>query len=325
MRRRDLLRAVAAAALVNVTDRAHSQPAPRRVAWIAQSKAVDGALFFEALRSGLGERGYTDGREIRLEAHWGDESAQRVAQLLAEVAASRPEVILALGPPAVLARRTIATIPVVYAYSGDPVAAGLVESLARPGGNVTGMSFLTLELVGKRIELLREMLPRAKRIAVVASPEHPGDSAERRVTAEAAKRFALDLQFFELRGAGQMEQVLAAVEHSRSEAVMFFPVQSVMSLRERIAQWSLRTRIPAMSGWAQFAEAGNLMTYGPDLLQSYRRLAHFVDRILRGTKPADLPAELPTQVEMVVNLKTARALGIAVPQAVRLRADRVIE
>ncbi|MGQ0512218.1 MAG: ABC transporter substrate-binding protein [Betaproteobacteria bacterium] len=325
MKRRELLRALAAAALVNVTDRAHSQPAPRRVAWVAQSKAVDGALFLDALRNGLRERGYSDGREIRLEAHWGDESAQRVARLLGEVAASRPAVILALGPPAVMARRTISDIPVVYAYSGDPVAAGLIESLARPGGNVTGMSFLTLELVGKRIELLLEVLPRAKRIAVVASPEHPGDSAERRATTEAAKRFALDLKFFDLRGAAQMENVLAVVEQSGSEAVMFFPVQSVMSLRERIARWSLRTGVPAMSGWAQFAEAGNLMTYGPDLQQSYRRLAHFVDRILRGTKPADLPAELPTQVEMVVNMRTARSLGISVPQSVLLRADRVVE
>jgi putative ABC transport system substrate-binding protein len=223
-------------------------------------------------------------------------------------------------------RRATTAIPVVFGYSGDPVEAGLVESLPRPGRNMTGISYLVHELVGKRMELLKETLPGVKSVAVIANPQHPGDRAERRTSQAAAGALGVSLEYFEARNPAQLLEALAAIEKAaRSQAVMLFPVQNVINLRERIAAWSMKNRVPTVSGWAQFAEGGNLMSYGPNLSEASRRLGFFVDRILKGTRPADLPVELPTRVELVINQKAARALGVKVPQAVLLRADRVIE
>lgn len=302
-----------------------AQPAPHRISWLSPTKATDGSPFLDELRRGLAELGYAEGRNITLDPHWGEDSAERIPKLIAEVIASNPQVIVAQGSTAPPMRRANPGIPVVFGYSGDPVEAGLVESLARPGGNFTGISYLALDLVGKRIQLIREALPGAKRIAVLAQPQHPGDRGERRASESAAAALGLSLVYFEVRGAGQLPEALAAIEKSRSDAVVMFPVQAIMLNSERIAAWSIRNRIPAISGWAQFAEGGNLMSYGPNIRAATRRLAVFVDRILKGAKPADLPVELPTRVELIVNMKAALALGIKVPQSVLLRADRVVE
>jgi putative tryptophan/tyrosine transport system substrate-binding protein len=296
-----------------------------RIAWTSPTKAADGSLFLDELRAGLRELGYVENRNIVIEAYWGEDSGPRIAQLPAAAIASKPHVIVAQGATAPPMRKATSTIPVVFAYSGDPVEAGLVESLGRPGGNMTGISFLALDLVGKRIELVREVLPGAKRIAIVAQPQHPGDQGERRASQAAATALGLSLQYFESRNSEQLGEALAAIEKAGADAVVLFPVQNVILNRERIAAWSLKNRLPAVSGWAQFAEGGNLMSYGPNLRQASRRLAVYVDRILRGAKPAEIPVELPTRVELVVNQKAARALGIRVPQGVLLRADRVIE
>ena len=184
---------------------------------------------------------------------------------------------------------------------------------------------MTMELVGKRMQLLKEMLPRARRVAVIAFPQHAGDQNERRVSEAAAATLGMTLEYFEARNSDEIATALAQIEKSRNEAVMMFPVQNVIAGRERIAQWSIRNRIPTISGWAQFAEGGNLMSYGPNLRAATNRLAYFVDRILKGAKPADLPVEQPVRVEFVVNARTAKALGITIPPVVLLRADRVIE
>ncbi len=220
--------------------------------------------------------------------------------------------------------RATQTIPVVFGFSGDPVEAGLVKSLSRPGGNLTGVYFLTLDLVGKRIELLKEILPQAKRVAVLANPQHPGDKAERRAAQVAASALGLELEYFEARTAAEILAALGAMQRTRADAALIFPFATMMAQRERIAKWSLEQRIPTISGWAQFAEGGNLMSYGPDLRRTLHRLAALVDKILKGAKPSDIPVELPTSVELVVNLKAAKALGITVPPALLLRADRVI-
>jgi putative ABC transport system substrate-binding protein len=187
------------------------------------------------------------------------------------------------------------------------------------------MSFMALELVGKRIELLKAAMPGLKRIAILANSQHPGDQAERDASTAAAASFGLDAEYFDWRGVAQLDSALGAIEKSRSEAAVMFPVQGIISNGAHIAAWSVKTRIPAISGWALFAESGNLMSYGCNLRESFRRLASYVDRIIKGAKPADLPVELPQNIEMVINLKTAKALGISVPQSVMLRADRVIE
>lgn len=322
--RRDFLGVLGAGALAAALP-AVAQPSQFRIAWTSPTKAADGSPFLDELRRGLRELGYVEGRNIQIEPYWGEDSADRVRKMIVEAVASYPHVIVAQGATAPPMRRATTTIPVVFGYSGDPVEAALVESLSRPGGNLTGISFLALDLVGKRIELVKEVLPGAKRIAVVANPQHPGDQGERRASQAAATALGLSLEYFEARNAPQLMEALAAMEKSRSDAVVMFPVQNVINNRERIAAWAIKNRLPAVSGWAQFAEGGNLMSYGPNLREASRRLAVYVDRILKGAKPADIPVELPTHVELVINLKAAKALGLTVPQSVLLRAHRVIE
>jgi putative ABC transport system substrate-binding protein len=191
----------------------------------------------------------------------------------------------------------------------------LVESWARPGGYLTGVSFLSLALVGKRIELLKEAMPGLKRIAIIARPEHPGEQGELRASQTAAKAIGVALDY----------EALVAIPQLRCEAMVAFPDATMMRYSERIAAMAIKNRIPAVSGWAEFTERGNLMSYGPNLPASFRRMAYFVDRILEGARPADLPVELPTKFELMVNMKTARALGIVIPQSILLRAERVIE
>ena len=298
--------------------------APARVAWFSNTTQPDGQQFLDELRAGLRALGYVEGRDVAVQAYWGEDSPERVARLAAEIVASQPRVVVTQGPAAQALRRTGAPVPIVFGFSGDPIEGKLVESFARPGGNLTGMSFLTLELVGKRVELLREYMPNVKRIAALANPQHPGDQAERRVSEEAARKLGLQLQYFESRNIGEIEPALEAIAKSGSQAAVMFPFATIMTRRKRIAEWAVQRRIPAVSGWAQFAEGGNLMSYGPNLSDSFRRLAIFVDKVLKGAKPADIPVERPSSVELVVNQNAARALGLKTPASILQRADRVI-
>ncbi|MGQ0523133.1 MAG: ABC transporter substrate-binding protein [Betaproteobacteria bacterium] len=316
---------IAGGAALGVSFPVRAQQRQFRIGWISGVREEQGTLFLAALRDGLRELGYVEGRNLFLQVQWNGGSPGRLEQVAAELARAKLNVIVAQGASAFAMRKATATTPVVFGFSGDPVEAKLVDSFSRPGGNFTGISFLTLELAGKRIELLKEILPGLKRVAVVAQPQHPGDQAERRASQNGASAVGLALDYHEMRSAEQLEAILNAIDRARSEAVVMFPVASVMSAAPQIAKWSIKRGIPAISGWAQFADGGNLMSYGPNLRESFRRLATFVDKIVKGAKPADLPVELPTRVEFVLNLKTARALGITIPQSILLRADRVIE
>jgi putative ABC transport system substrate-binding protein len=321
--RRELLAALGASALGAPARLLAQQTAPFRVGWLSLDRA-DGSPFFEAFRSGLHDLGWVEGRNLAIEARWAAGSRERLEAMAAELVASKPHVIATQGG-ALQPFRGASTIPIVFGYSGDPVLAGFVESLARPGRNFTGVSFLSLELVGKRIELLKDAMPRLTRISILASPEHPGEQAELRASQAAAKALGLTLEYFPVRTEPELEQALSAIPRSRSEAVVVFPDALTLRTRERIARFGVEHRMPVVSGWAQYAESGCLLTYGPNLRVSYRRLATYVDRILKGAKPAELPVELPTSVELVVNLKTAKALGFTIPPAVLARADQVIE
>ena len=323
-RRRKLLALAAACALGPVLP-VRAQARLRRIAWLSNSPERDGAPFLGELRRGLGELGYVEGGNLAVDARWGDDLPGRLSALAAELAASPAEVIVTQGPTVPALRAAGPKVPIVFGFSGDPVEAGFVQSLSRPGGNLTGMSFLTLELVGKRIELLRETIPGLKRIAAVANPQHPGDKAERRASQEAANALGIELKYFEARTAAELDRALGAIGKSGSQAGVIFPTATVISERERIARWAVEHRIPTISGWAQFAEGGNLMSYGPNLRASFRRLAVFVDAILKGAKAADIPVERPSTVELVVNMRAAAALGLRVPNSILLRADRVIE
>ena len=322
--RRELLVALGAASLSPPRRALAQQSASFRVGWISLDQA-DGSPFFEPFRSGLRDLGWVEGRNLTIDARWADGSMERLDLMAAELVASKPHVIVTQGGALNPFRRVPTSVPIVFGYSGDPVEAGFVESLARPGRNLTGVSFLSLELVGKRIELLKDVVPTLTRVAILANPEHPGDQAELRASQTAAKALGLTLEYFAVLGVPELEHAFAAVPRSRSEAVVVFPDAFTLRTRERIARFGLERRIPVISGWARFAESGCLMTYGPILRESFRRLAAYVDRILRGAKPAELPVELPTSVELVVNLKTAKTLGLTIPPLVLARATTVIE
>ena len=295
-----------------------------RVGWISLDRA-DGSPFLEPLRAGLRDLGYVEGRNLAIDARWADGSGERLASLALDLVRANPQVIVTQGPSAFLVVKTGTNIPVVFGFSGDPVDGKLVDSLARPGRNATGMTFMSLELVGKRVELLKELLPALKRVAIIARPEHPGEQGELHASEAVAKKLGLAVSYFPVRGGADVEDALTGVLKSRSEAIVVFPDAVMMRHSEQVAAFAEKHRIPAVSGWSQFADGGNVITYGPVLREGFRRLAYFVDRILKGAKPAELPVELPTSVELVINLKAARALGITIPQTIRVRADRVIE
>jgi putative ABC transport system substrate-binding protein len=301
------------------------QPAPVRIGWISADRGGDSPMF-DAFRDGMRELGYVDGRNVIIEPHWGEGSNERMARLAVELVKSNPQIIVTQGGPATYpVVRAGATMPIVFGFSGDPVEGKLVESFARPGRNLTGVSLLSFELVGKRMELLREVLPALKRVAILANPQHPGEQGELHASQAAAKHLGLTLEYFQLPVTASLDETLPAVAKSRSGAIVVFPDAYLMRMSQRIAEFAVRNRIPAISGWASFADDGNLMTYGPNLYDSYKRLAYYVDRIIKGTKPADLPVELPMKIEFVINLKAAKQLGLTISQSVLYRADKVIK
>jgi ABC-type uncharacterized transport system substrate-binding protein len=323
MNRRDSV--IALLALGTSPFAAEAQPSTvYRIGWLSVDRAA-GSPFLDPLRMGLRNFGYVEGRNLVIDARWGDGSMERLEKHAADLVHSNPQVVVTQGPSVFLLRKAGAAMPVVFGFSGDPVEAGLADSLARPGRNFTGMSFLSLELVGKRMELLKEMMPGLKRVAIIARPEHAGEQGELRTSQAAANSMGLSVAYFPIKSAQELELALAAIPESRSEAIVAFPDAIMMRFGEAIAAFSVKNRIPAISGWAQFAERGNVMTYGPVLSDGFRRLAYYVDRILKGAKPADLPVELPSSVELVVNLRTAKAIGLTVPRSLLVRAERIIE
>jgi putative ABC transport system substrate-binding protein len=217
------------------------------------------------------------------------------------------------------------TVPVVFAFSADPVQGKVVDSWARPGVNRTGVSYFSLELVPKRMQLIKELLPRTRRLAVVGWPPHAGELLELDAARQAAQQQGLALEYWGAHTGADVDAALVAIDGWKPDALLVFAGVVASSHADRFAAWSLRRRVPTVSAWAAFAEAGNLMTYGPVIGEAQARLAVFVDRILKGGKAAEIPVELPSRIELVLNLKTARAIGVDIPRSVLQRADQVIE
>jgi putative ABC transport system substrate-binding protein len=310
---------------VIVTPRAaRSQPVRKvaRVGWIA-GRAGATSAYLEAFREGLRQHGWVEGQNLVLEVRAGvGEEAQ---QLAAELMKANVDVFVTQGPMVFGARAVAGATPIVFGFSGDPVEAKLVASLARPGGTLTGMTFLGVELVGKRVEILKEAIPGIVRLAVVANPQHAGEKVELTASQTAARRLGLTIQYLPVATVRDFDAAFEAMTRERADAIMAFPDVLIMSQAKAIAEYSMRRRIPAMSGWDEFAQAGNVMTYGPHLRESWRHIGHYVDKILKGAKPADLPVELPSTFQLVINTKAARAIGVTIPPSVLLRADRIIE
>lgn len=322
-RRRLLL---AAGGLAAVSPRLRAQiPSSHRILWLSVFTQSANAPFFNAFVEGLAALGYAAGRNLTLDARWGDNSSERLDHLAREAMALKPAVIVTQGPAVHAARQLDGSTPVVIAFSGDPVELGIAKSLGRPGGRFTGVTMLSYDLAGKRVELLQELAPRMKRLAVLSRPDHPGDAKELEATREAAARFGLNVGHFPAGTATALQSAFAGIAAMRADSMVVHPDGFFLGNRNAIARFCIEQRIPSASGWADHADAGMLLTYGPNREDIYRRLAYFVDRILRGTSPKDLPIELPTRIELVVNVKTARLFGMAVPQTIVVRSDRLIE
>jgi putative ABC transport system substrate-binding protein len=301
------------------------QRAQRRISWFGIGGPDDFLPYLSALQAGLRESGWEEGRNLTILRYSSVRAPDDFEQVVREIVDAKPEVVVTHEFATLGMLRFSAGIPVVFGFSGDPVEAKLVKSLARPDTNFTGITYLASALVGKRIEFLKEALPGIQRIGILARPQHPGEHLERTASEEAARKLGLSVSYFPIVAVAQIEQAFAGMREARCDALVVFPDAIMYRNRELISQLAAVARLPAVSGWSSFADSGLLFNYGPNLRDIYRSLASYVDRILRGAKPGELPVDLPRSIELVVNLRTARALGVKVSQSVLVRADRVIE
>ena len=296
-----------------------------RIGWVTAQREASLAPYVATFRAGLADLGRVEGRNLAIEFRYGNDVVERVPELVEDLVRLPVDVIVAQGAAVETINGMSLKIPVVYVTSGDPVASGFAESLARPHPNMTGLTFMSVEFNGKRLELLREIVPQLRRVAIIANPEHPGEDLERTFSFEAGRRLGLSVQLFATRTIDDLTAAFATMAREPPQGLTLFSDGFAVQHRQRIIDAAMRLRVPVLAGWAVFAESGALCSYGPRLSDSYRRLAYYADRILKGAKPADLPIEQPATFEMVVNLKSAGALALAVPTSVLLRADRVIE
>jgi putative ABC transport system substrate-binding protein len=297
-----------------------------RLGFLIASSAPVQEPRLEAFRQGLRALGYIVGKNIFIEYRYADGKPERLPALAAELLQLKVDIILATGgsPPVQAAKNATQSIPIIMTNAADAIGDGLVASLARPGGNVTGLSTFAPELSGKRLELLKEMLPGISRVAILANRDFQGYGAQMKEVEDAAHALALRLQSVEVRGASDLESAFATMIAARNGAVMTLSDPVTFTLLRRIVELAIKNRLPSMHLQAEYVEAGGLVSYGPNYADLYRRAASFVDKILKGRTPADLPVEQPIKFEFIINLKTAKQIGLTVPPNVLVRADKVI-
>ena len=283
----------------------------------------------EAFRQGLRDLGYVEGQNLVIEYRDAEGKLERLPALAAELVALKVDVILAAGEPhALAAKQATGTLPIVFVFAPDPVTSGLVTSLARPGGNVTGLSSFAPELVGKCLEQLKRAVPGVGRVAALWQPGGLGERADKDVLKEAeaaARALGVRLQFVEARGPEDFDRAFSEMTKARASALTVLPGSMFVNERRRLVDLAAKNRLPAVYPWREGVADGGLMSYGPDLADLFRRAATYVDKILKGAKSADLPVEQPTKFELVINLKTAKALGLTIPQSLLRRADEIIQ
>ena len=329
VQRRSFLIAVGALLAAPLAAEAQQAAKVARIGYLSPNLAASPHLR-DAFVQGLRDLGYVEGRNLVIEYRDAEGKLERFPALAAELVALKVDVILAeggtLGPR--VAKEATTTIPIVIAAAGDPVGSGLVTSLARPGGNVTGLAGIGSELVGKRLELLKQAVPRVDRVAVLRQPRALGERVAQdmlKAADVAARALGVQPQFIEARGPDEFARAFSEMTSARAGALILLP--SAMFLREhrRLVDLAAKNRLPAMYTSREFVDAGGLMSYGANQPDLFRRAATYVDKILKGAKPGDLPVEQPTKLELVINLKTAKALGLTIPQSVLAQADEVIQ
>lgn len=322
--RRAMLSLLSTAAAVRPSvARAQRPSAPARVGWLSYLEDPDPIL--ERLREGLRELGYVEGKSFVIVPRFAHGDFTRLPQLVEELAGERVDVVVARGPSSDFTKAIRARVPVVFIYSGDPVAAGFADSLGRPGRNMTGITMMALELSAKRMDVLKELLPRATRIALLSNPEHAGELAEYRITEEAARRLGASITRYLAQSPQDLAAMYTEIRRARPDAMIVFPDSLTLQRRAEIAEFAARERIPTMYGWTEFVESGGLVSYGPRLADNFKTLAKFVDKLLKGADASTLPIEQASRISLTLNMVAARNMGLTVPPTILHRADRVIE
>jgi putative ABC transport system substrate-binding protein len=325
MRRREFISLLGGAAAWPLATRAQQSAKIFRIGFLGSTLAPNWASRVETFRLGLRDLGYVEGENIVIEFRWAEENYDHLAGLAAELIRLKPDVLVTYGTPGSLVlKRATSTIPIVMVHSGDAVAAGIVVSLARPGGNLTGTTYFVPELTAKRIEMLKDVVPRIREVAVLVKPDNPFFGTVLPALEIPAKSLNVRLQEFEIRGPDDFGDAFESMAKKGVDAVVIIEDAVFVSNARAIADLAAKHRLPS-AGFIEFAKAGGLIGYGVEFLEMYRRAAVFVDKILKGTRPADIPVEQATKFVAVTNMKTAKALGLDVPTSLLLRADEVIE
>jgi putative tryptophan/tyrosine transport system substrate-binding protein len=324
MRRREFITLFSGAASWPLAARAQQTGKVPTIGILGADPSIESqrvAAFVQRLR----ELAWIDGHNLAIEYRWGEGRNERNAENAAELVRLKVDVIVTQGTPTTLAaKQATAVIPIVFATAGDPLGTGLVASLARPGGNLTGLSSQTAETAGKRLELLREIVPGLGRLAIMTNVGNPASVLEMGETQAAARKLGLEVTTSEIRRAEEIAPAFEALRH-RADALYLCPDPLMITNRTRINILAVGARLPTMHGLREYVESGGLMFYGPNIPDQYRRVADIVDKILRGTKPSEIPVEQPTKFDLVVNITTAKAIGLTIPESFLLRADEVIE
>jgi putative ABC transport system substrate-binding protein len=297
-----------------------------RIGFLSSVSSKPSAHLWTGFLQGLRDAGYVEGQNVVIEPRWAEGRTDRLPELAAELVRLKVDVIISTGGTvtAFAAKNATSSIPIVFTVGGDLVKLGLIASLARPGGNLTGLSLLTTELNVKRLELLQETFPKIRLVGVLGNPKNPNYVIQLDEAQAAGKALGLQIEMLEARNASDIDSVFSTVSKKSVRALLVLSDPVLNADRQRIANLAIETRLPAIYEFRQFVEAGGLMSYGTDIVAVYRRLGIYVDKIFKGTKPSELPVEQPTKFELIINLKTAKQIGVTIPPNVLARADRVI-
>lgn len=298
---------------------------PARIGWISTASLTDAGIFLTAINTGMADLGWRQGQDYVIEARSANGDVARIPALIEELRVAGVALLATNGPATRMVVEKAGALPVVYVFSADPILAGFTDSLSRPRGNNTGITLLMAELNGKRVELARELRPDLRQITLVASPVHAGEVRERQDLETTAARYGITVRHLPTPNQASMDAALAAIAADPPGTLMALPDPQTNANSRQLAEVAIAHRVPFLSGWTLFAENGALCTYGPRLTDSYRRLAYYIDRLLKGAKPGDLPIELPQTFELAINLKTAHLIGLDPPLSLLQRADVVLD